>query len=68
MFRKAPRMTVKFFPCPRFIKYSIGFRASTGRTFNWSYADYVGGSFSARMNLPSIDGSFKDQGGEEGQG
>jgi hypothetical protein len=34
-------------------KYAIGFRASTGRSFNWSFADYVGGSISERLSCPA---------------
>ncbi len=30
--------------------YRIGFRASSGRYFNWSYADYAGKGFTGRLN------------------
>ena len=33
-------------------KYGIGFRASSGRTFNWSYSDYAGQGFTARLDTP----------------
>ena len=33
-------------------KYDIGFRASSGNTFNWAYADYAGQGFAARLDAP----------------
>jgi hypothetical protein len=33
-------------------KYAIGFRASSGRSFNWAYADYAGRGFTASLNDP----------------
>ena len=33
-------------------KLSIGFRASSGRSFNWAYADYAGRGFSGSLNNP----------------
>jgi hypothetical protein len=32
-------------------KYSINFRASSGRSFNWSYADAIGGQFDDSLPL-----------------
>ena len=32
--------------------YSLGFRASSGRSFNWAYADYAGRGFSGSLNNP----------------
>lgn len=34
-------------------KYTIGFRASSGRSFNWAYADYAGRGFTASLNDPT---------------
>ena len=39
-------------------KYAIGFRASSGRAFNWGYADYAGEGFTARLNDPAYDASI----------
>lgn len=36
-------------------RYDIGFRASSGRTFNWAYADYAGQGFAARLNSQAYD-------------
>jgi hypothetical protein len=33
-------------------RYAIGFRASSGRSFNWAYADYAGRGFEASLNEP----------------
>jgi hypothetical protein len=41
-------------------KYAIGFRASSGRSFNWAYADYAGDGFSARLNNPQIDADYRN--------
>jgi hypothetical protein len=47
-------------------KYTIGFRATSGRTFNWAYADYAGRGFatsfkqSADVVDPYADGSVGD--------
>ena len=41
-------------------KYSIGFRASSGRSFNWAFADYVGGSVSKRLSDPALEASYQD--------
>ncbi len=38
--------------------YSIGFRASSGRTFNWAYADYAGCGFTCRLNNPAEIASY----------
>ncbi len=39
-------------------RYAIGFRASSGRAFNWAYADYAGRGFTARLNDPAYDASI----------
>jgi hypothetical protein len=39
-------------------KYAIGFKASTGRSFNWGYADYAGEGFTARLNDPGYMASI----------
>ena len=39
-------------------RYAIGFKASSGRAFNWSYADYAGEGFSARLDDPSYAASI----------
>ena len=41
-------------------KYDIGFRASTGRTFNWSYGDFAGRGFAARLKDPNADSDIAD--------
>jgi len=41
-------------------KYTIGFRASSGRTFNWSYADYAGRGFKASLNNPDYTTDVSD--------
>jgi hypothetical protein len=33
--------------------YFIGFRASSGRSFNWAYADYAGCGFTCSLNNPA---------------
>ena len=35
-------------------KYAIGFRASSGRYFNWAYADYAGKGFKASLADPNF--------------
>ncbi len=37
----------------------IGFRASSGRSFNWSYADYAGLSFTAALKNPVVRQTFQ---------
>src|ERR1700761_5156360 len=41
-------------------KYAIGFRASSGRSFNWAYADYAGDGFSARLKNPQRDADYRN--------
>jgi hypothetical protein len=41
-------------------KYAIGFRFSTGRTFNWSYSDFAGQGFAARLKDPNADSDIED--------
>jgi hypothetical protein len=41
-------------------KYTIGFRASSGRSFNWSYGDYIGEGFTARVRDPGAPGVAND--------
>jgi len=41
-------------------KYAIGFRASTGRTFNWSYSDFAGEGFAARLKNPNDGNEILD--------
>ena len=40
--------------------YFIGFRASSGRSFNWAYADYAGCGFACSLNNPAVDGNYKN--------
>ncbi len=35
-------------------RYTIGFRASSGRFFNWAYADYAGAGFMTRAANPTL--------------
>lgn len=35
-------------------RYIIGFRASSGRFFNWAYADYAGAGFVSRLRDPTF--------------
>lgn len=44
--------------------YTIGFRASTGRTFNWAYGDYAGKGFAARLNDPAYQNDITDPSGD----
>jgi len=39
-------------------RYSIGFRASSGRYFNWAYSDYAGRDLVASIKNPAVFGSF----------
>ena len=39
-------------------RYDIGFRASSGRYFNWAFSSYTGGSFSDRVQSPAFLPSF----------
>ena len=39
-------------------RYDIGFRASSGRYFNWAYSSYTGENFSQRANNPHFLPSF----------
>ena len=39
-------------------RVSLGFRVSSGRTFNWSYADYAGLDFAARVSTPARLANF----------
>lgn len=41
-------------------KYAIGFRASSGRSFNWAYADYAGRGFTASLNDPQYQSDVTD--------
>ena len=43
------------------------FRASSGRTFNWAYADYAGCGFECRLNTPAIDANYKDPATDPGE-
>ena len=45
-------------------KYTIGFRASSGRTFNWAYADYAGCGFACRLNNPKYDTDVSNPAGD----
>jgi hypothetical protein len=45
-------------------KYTIGFRASTGNTFNWSYGDYAGRGFSASISNPQYDTDVSNPAGD----
>ena len=40
--------------------YAIGFRASSGRTFNWAYADYAGRGFTTSINDPNHEIDYTD--------
>jgi hypothetical protein len=39
-------------------KFFIGFRASSGRSFNWAYADFAGCGFTCSLNKPAVSGDF----------
>ena len=39
-------------------RYAIGFRASSGRYFNWAYSSYTGASFAQRTASSQFLGSF----------
>jgi hypothetical protein len=39
-------------------RYDIGFRASSGRYFNWAYAGYTGASFITDIYSRSFQGSY----------
>ena len=39
-------------------RYRIGFRASSGRYFNWAFSNYTGGSFIPRVNNPAAIAAF----------
>ncbi len=41
-------------------RFAIAFRASTGRTFNWSYSDYAGQGFSARIHAAGADSDIEN--------
>jgi hypothetical protein len=45
-------------------KYTIGFRASSGRSFNWAYADYAGRGFTTSMNNPNYPTDVSDPTGD----
>ena len=45
-------------------KYSFGFRASSGRAFNWAYADYAGCGFTCSINKPSYDAAVSNPNGD----
>lgn len=45
-------------------RYAIDFRASSGRTFNWSYADYAGRGFKASLNNPYYPTDISDPSGD----
>jgi hypothetical protein len=45
-------------------RYAIGFRASSGRTFNWAYADYAGRGFAASLNNPQYVTDVSDPVGD----
>jgi hypothetical protein len=39
-------------------RYKIGFRASSGRYFNWAYGSYTGGNFIDKVSSPAFQSSF----------
>ena len=38
-------------------RYDVGFRASSGRYFNWAYGSYTGATFASRVGTPAFQGS-----------
>jgi hypothetical protein len=38
--------------------YAIGFRASSGRSFNWAFADYAGRGFASSLKQPALIASL----------
>lgn len=39
-------------------RYAVGFRASSGRYFNWAYSDYAGRDLTASVSNPVVFASF----------